>query len=107
MIKKFLYIGTSLVLLTGLVACSGDEISKEQLGDDWPLTVESGVLKCIDDNGILLAIIEVNGVEYQLNGAAKSMGYENIDIIWSNNPSIPGARLSLSPLISKALELCN
>jgi hypothetical protein len=107
MIKKFFSIGASLVLFTGLVACSGDEISKEQLGEDWPLTVESGVLKCIEDNGVPLATIEVNGVEYQLNGAAKSRGYEDIDIIWSNNPSIPGTRLSLSPLISKALELCN
>jgi hypothetical protein len=107
MIKKFLYIGIISILLSALVACSDAEVTKADYGDDWPLTVESGVLKCLDDNGLALAIIEVNGVEYQLNGAAKSRGYDDIDTIWSNNPNIPGTRVSLSPLIRKALELCN
>lgn len=97
------------LLSVGLSACGGDdslEVSASDFGKEWPLTVSSGVLKCKKDNGIPLAIIEVDGTEYQLNGAASSRGYAPINPIWKANPEIAGTKINIGPLIDKSLSLC-
>jgi hypothetical protein len=72
-------------------------------GEDWPLTVDRGIVDCVPPSA---AVFRHGGVEYQLNGAAASRGYASIDPIWRDNPRIPGTKVSLGPLIQLALRQC-
>lgn len=71
-------------------------------GDKWPFTVASATLKCDKDAVILVA----DGRTYGVNGFAKTSGYADIEPIWSDNPDIPGTKISLS-VIDAGLALCN
>lgn len=47
-------------------------IYQTELGDDWPLSVETGTLGCDGDNGVGAVIFALdNGETYALNGVAK------------------------------------
>jgi hypothetical protein len=87
-----------------LTACeSGKGVTASEFGDQWPLSVDSGRIDCIAPGA---AIFIYDGTTYQLNGMAQSQGYARINPIWRNNPEIPGAKISISPLLKAALELC-
>lgn len=90
-------------------------VSLGQFGDAWPLTVESGELRCalIDVSGRnpLQAALFFSGERvYALNGIAKSRAAKNgwIDIaqIWRADPAEAGLKVPISPLIERALTLC-
>ncbi|MEE2566623.1 DUF2511 domain-containing protein [Hyphobacterium marinum] len=87
-------------------ARAGD-VTAAEFGDDWPFTVDSGRLSC---RAPRQALFYANGRTYPLNGAAsaRSMdhGYASLDRIWRDNPDIPGTKISVGPMISRALELC-
>ncbi len=94
-----------------LAACtnsSGVTVTKQELGDKWPLTVDSAKLECRNSvsPGMGAAIAHVNGKTYALNGLAKQKGYPDIRPVWRDDPKIPGAKVSISPLIKRALDLC-
>lgn len=79
-------------------------VSAADFGDDWPLTVQSGVLRC----GRSMAVTFTHGGwEYAINGVARSReGFRPIQEIWQDNPEIPGTKKSIAPLIERGLELC-
>lgn len=99
----------SLSAALALSACGNSdmEVSSNSYDGEWPFTVNSGVVKCINDNGTKLAVFESEGTEYQLNGAAKSRGYTDISTIWKDNPDIPGTKISVGPMIQLALSQCD
>lgn len=75
----------------------------------WPLTVDSVIVECHYSPKV---VISVDGKLYGLTGAASRNplpDYEQMSVetvIWANNPDFPDTKLSLSPLINKALEIC-
>ena len=79
---------------------SGKLVTKVQYEKKWAFTVEKGYVYSVGES----AIFKSNGVEYQLNGAARMQGYKSIDAIWSSNSEIPGTKVSLSPFIDLALK---
>ena len=96
-----------LILLTlGLVACGGateKSVSKNEFGDSWPLTVDSGVVECLAGSAV---VFKHDGITYQLNGQASNMGYTKIDPIWKDNPALAGTKINIAPLIKLGLGLC-
>lgn len=79
-------------------------VTQDQYGDAWPLTVDEGVLRCDPVDQVIFT--GPDGNEWQVNGAAASAGYDDIEPIWADNPSIDGAKVNISPLIDDGLELC-
>jgi hypothetical protein len=79
-------------------------VSRSTLGDKWPLTVDSGVLSCVDPMSV---VFETSGRRYAVNGAAKTKtGLPPVDAIWADNPSVAGLKKDISPLIDRGLALC-
>ncbi|MGX4687784.1 DUF2511 domain-containing protein [Streptomyces sp. JNUCC 63] len=67
----------------------------------WPFTVASGTLAC-SGQAVTFAIAEGT---YGLNDAARRK-HPAPDPIWADDPDNPGARISLTEVIDKGLELC-
>ncbi len=82
------------------------KVSRKEFGKKCPFTVESGYVYSINR----AAIFETNGMKYQLNGVAESMGYTLIDPIWRDDLNIPigpgdtPAKINIGPMIELALE---
>lgn len=85
---------------------SSKQISRESI-PDWPLTVDSGLLRCDGANGVGAVTIEVDGTVYALNGVAKGRGkYSDIAPIWADNPAAAGLKKDIGVLIDEGLKLC-
>ncbi|MDD2811013.1 DUF2511 domain-containing protein [Rhodoferax sp.] len=94
-------------LLTSVSAFSGTLVlSRAQMKEAWPFTVERGTLKCTGG----FVTFEVGNKTYAVNGSAKtkglSIGWVDVAAIWRDNPEIPGTKISIGPVISKGLVLC-
>lgn len=80
------------------------KVTRADFGDSWPLTVESGTLRCDGSDGVGKAYIVTSEGTFALNGLAKSE-YDDIDPIWAEgDDGIP--KKDIAPLIDAALELC-
>jgi hypothetical protein len=80
-------------------------VTARQFGNDWPLTVRSGTLRCDDD----AVLFETGGRSYAVNGTAKTLtGHPDIRPIWAANPRFddPAIKKNIGPLIDAGLELC-
>lgn len=95
----------SLLVLTGL--CCGPapetrQVSTADFGDGWPLTVESGLLRCRAG----AVTFETGGRVYAVNGRAMS-DTRNLDIgrIWA--PGFDTPKKSIGPLLAAGLALCD
>ncbi len=90
-------------------------VSADEYGEAWPLTVQSGELRCVLPDparpGIQALVIVVEGRAYQLNGTASSwagkMGWFDLGSIWRDNRAIAGTKIPISPLIQRAQSLCD
>lgn len=82
-------------------------VSRAELGDEWPLTVEDGTLRCDGAKEAGAVYFEANGRVYPVNGIARGRtdGPE-IDEIWADDPAIPGAKKHIGVLIEHGLKLC-
>lgn len=79
-------------------------ITKEAYGDEWPFTVEQGILSCENVSEVVLT---VDGVSFAINGTAKSTKkYQPVEKIWADNPAIPGTKKSVGDIIKSGLALC-
>lgn len=90
--KIFSIVTIILVLLVPTVSFAEGArlLSKKQFGDKWPLSVDKGVVKCLQiGNGAV--VFEAKGKVYAVNGTArevaKQRGFLLIDEIWINDPS--------------------
>lgn len=81
----------------------------------WPLTIDMGVLSCVEVSGAGRAAIiaDGNGTVWALNGTARAYvpllgGRADISPIWRDDPAFPGLgiKVSISPMIERALRLC-
>lgn len=80
-------------------------MSKGELGKDWPLTVEEGIVRC---EGASEVYFTAEGRTYAVNGMAMTVSdLPEIDAIWADNPDIKGLKINIGPIIDRGLELCN
>ena len=80
-------------------------LSRADFGKRWPLTVEAGVVSCEQHSVIFM---DPEGIRYAVNGTAIAHypKLPEIDRIWAPDPKIPGAKINISPVIDRGLELC-
>jgi hypothetical protein len=97
-----LFISASVLLVSGC-GQSGTEVSASEYGGEWPFTVEGGRLDCVQGRA---AIFIVGDKKYQLNGFARSKGYQPINSIWRDNPDIPGTKINIGEMTKLALKQC-
>jgi hypothetical protein len=89
---------------------SGDEpgaVSKAELGEEWPFTVSEGVIHCEGSGGVGAVTFEANGTTYAVNGFAKDQDVgADIEEIWADDPTAPGLKKNIGPIIDRGLALC-
>lgn len=83
---------------------AGQQVTSEDYGNAWPLTVDEGTLRCEPAGQVVFTAPD--GTEYAVNGMADTAGYADIDPIWagSRDPGIP--KMSMGPLIDDGLAMC-
>lgn len=87
-------------------------ITRTDMGDEWPLTVDYAVLACESKTagGMDLQIATLtapDGTVYALNGTALDhTDYRDVDPIWADDPDWKGLKISIGPLIDEARALC-
>lgn len=98
-----------LVLLAGLAACTPDkgfkahEISREDYGDRWPLTVDAAVLAC-EPGGV--PTVTVDGTTYGLNAADEREIRSAFRLERILADESDGGRKDAAVLLRDALALC-
>lgn len=79
-------------------------ISKADLGEKWPFTVEQGEVRCLNAGEVVFI---AEGTTYAVNGTAEGRKlYADIAPIWRDDPSYPGLKVSIGPIIDLGLKLC-
>lgn len=109
------------------------EISKKQFGEKWPLSINSGVVKCLPiGNGSV--VFEADDKIYAVNGTAKGfakqMGFIPIEEIWLDDPKFfdvaqelaesenkpvsemlkllgKPSKIDIGPVLDAGVKLCN
>lgn len=87
-------------------------ITRTDLGKEWPLTVDYGVVTCENKTagGQALKIATFaapDGKVFALNGTAKShTDAADIEPIWAPDPDVAGLKIDIGPLIQHTLTLC-
>jgi uncharacterized protein DUF2511 len=97
------------LLVMWMLACGGNErsgisVSRSDLGDQWPLTIESGTLHCETAGAARFVTIEdAKGTVYAINGTARGSGRfkDGNDILLAGK--LP---LHMQPLVDRGLTLC-
>ena len=105
---------TSLAILLvpclAVVACQSTEansqpVSRANFGEEWPLTVDSGVLSCEGAGSVYFTADD--GRRYAVNGTAMTAGdAQRINAIWADNPTGLSPKKNIGPLIDGGLKLC-
>ena len=97
----------ALLLFTTAMAtpsATPGEVHAQEFGEEWPFTVEHGLLHC-DDSGAVSFETE-DGARYALNSAALTQGLPAPLPIWKADPQLPEAgMMSLAPLIAAGAAL--
>jgi Protein of unknown function (DUF2511) len=78
------------------------QVSRADFGEEWPLTIESGLLRCRAG----AVTFETGGSVYAVNGLAMN-NTQNLDIgpIWVSGVDTP--KKNMSPLIAAGTALCD
>jgi hypothetical protein len=100
-----------IIALGGAAGCGGagvpphqKEISSNDLGRAWPLTVGSGTLACSDGDRITFT---AGGITYLINDLARNGGRDaNLMSIWADDPRLPGGKKDIGPLIEQGRTMC-
>ncbi len=90
------------------VASNEQVVTRSDFGDEWPLTVDSGVLRCEEGSAVVFKD-DADGTVYAVNGMAQTwdLGVD-IEEIWADDPDIPEPefRINIGPLLDAGLDLC-
>jgi hypothetical protein len=85
-------------------------LSRADFVKRWPLTVEAGVVSCerYSDGVGSVIFMDPEGKRYAVNGLATAhyKYLPEIDEIWAPDPTNPGTKINISPVIERGLELC-
>lgn len=88
--------------MTAAMADLPGYVSRATLGDEWPLTIEQGILSCIMPGRAIILIAD--GGTYAVNAPARE-GTNRLPS-WRDVLDIREGKKSLSPLIDEGLALC-
>jgi hypothetical protein len=103
------------ILALGMVGCAEEtpatgntvEVTRAEYGEEWPLTVDRGIVGCEAD---AVTFTAPDGEVYGVNGHALARGSQEIDPIWRAAPDQFDPdftlRVSIGPLLDRGLELC-
>ena len=81
-------------------------VTRSRYGKRWPFTVPQGIVACDDHGGVVFTTPD--GTTYWLNGTAgDEHKYRDVHPIWRKDPSIPGLRIDIGPMIDLGLRLCS
>ena len=73
----------------------------------WPFTVTQGDLRCSNEGPVQVQTFTADGITYSLNPAAKDTDrYPPVDVIWRQDPALPGFKIDISEVIDYARQLC-
>ena len=87
------------------LAANEARMSRAELGDDWPLTTEEGIVSC---EGAGEVYFTTNGTHYAVNGLANGLdNAPDIEAIWADDPKMKGLKINIGPIIDRGLELCD
>lgn len=83
-------------------------LCKSEYGKKWPLTVDKVVVSCTGSDGVGMVFAEADETRYAVNGLAigQNKAMPKIDKIWARNPSNPGTKINISPIIEAGLKSC-
>ncbi len=57
----------------------GIRVSRQEFGNQWPLTVPEGTLRCETDGPRQLVALDTgDGIQYGINGSARSFGFQTV-----------------------------
>lgn len=92
-------------------ACSPDkgfgearEVRLDDYGADWPLTVETALLNCTPEGGLL---VQIEGHAFELDVRTVEDAHPGFRRVWAKAPDARGdERMNLAPLVEDARELC-
>lgn len=79
-------------------------LNQERFGDAWPLTVSEGRVECRPGRVI---VFTAGDTTYAVNGTARdAAGLPPIDLVWRDDPHIPGAKVNIAPVLNAGLAMC-
>jgi hypothetical protein len=81
------------------------EVGTAELGETWPLTVESAVLTC-GDTGVASVTAEGRTTVIDASTVPRDVS-SDFTRIWAQDASQPAGRMDLKPLVERAQELCD
>lgn len=86
---------------------SREFIEKKDFGDDWPLTVDYGVVSCQAQGAVYFSTGDNR--KFPVNGLARSGNTSGNDIheIWKDHPSPNMPKYSIDPIINSGLGVCD
>lgn len=97
-----------LLLLTAINGCSYStnmKISREDLGDAWPFTVNSGVIACNHPSSEI--VFFTSEKIYAVDDVAKRMKrYADVREILRDQPSVAGSKGDIAPILQRGRKLC-
>jgi hypothetical protein len=115
-VKKYIFLCSFALIGFSITSHAGSAVvSAEDLGDKWPLTIDSVVLRCKphpNNEKAKMVWFSIDASHfYALNGTAISNAekhgwIKDIKPIWKKDPKYPEIRVSVGPLIEKGLSLC-
>ncbi|HEX2043404.1 MAG TPA: DUF2511 domain-containing protein [Acidimicrobiales bacterium] len=92
-----------LLVSTGnMSADSGAPVSRAELGEEWPVTVPSGILRCERGSEITF---QADGTTYTLNRPSAHGAYRDVGPILVDAGN--GTKKDPRPLLERGLRLCD
>ncbi len=91
-----------LVAAGGPAADAGTRVSRAEMGDEWPLTVPEGLLRC--DAGSEVTF-QADGTTYTLNRPAADSAHSSIGPLLLDGGG--GGTKDIRPLLERGLRLCD
>lgn len=89
------------------VAPDAVRLTRAELGNTWPLTVDEATVTCI---GGVWIVLFADGQVYAVNGLARAeavaRGWGDVAAIHADDPANPGLKRSLAPILEAGLALC-
>ncbi|HLM36527.1 MAG TPA: DUF2511 domain-containing protein [Gaiellaceae bacterium] len=108
----------AVLFVAGLTGCASSDprssttdsrrhsqlIRQADYGETWPFGPNEGLLHCRRAEGKRIVTLEVDGVNYAVNEAARRQGAAGIRVILATDHS--GIPFDYSPVLADGLELC-